>query len=76
MASKSNQQVSDKHWYKASWQIGNGSLRAFLGVTSMVVLGETTRSERALQSLIQLSVRLSVIVLKMSLWGTTGHMEL
>ena len=58
MASKSNQQVSDKHWYKASWQIGNGSLRAFLGVTNMNALGETFRSERAIQSLIQLSVRL------------------
>ncbi len=53
MVIRSNEQVSDKYLYKPSLQIDNGSLRAFLGVTSMIVLAETTRSERALQSLVQ-----------------------
>ena len=43
--------------FKTSLQIDNGSLRAFLGVTNTIALGETTRSEKALQSLKQLSVR-------------------
>jgi len=52
------QLISEKCGYKASLQIDNGFLRAFLGVTNTFVLGELTRSERALQSLEQLSVRL------------------
>ena len=44
--------------FKTSLQSDSGSLRAFLGVTNTIALGKTTRSERALQSLKQLSVRL------------------
>ena len=44
--------------FKTSLQIDSGSIRAFLGVTNTIALGETTRSEKALQSLKQLSVRL------------------
>ncbi len=58
MVIESNQSISEKCGYKASSQIDSGSLRAFLGVTNTIALGETTRSEKALQSLKQLSVRL------------------
>jgi len=58
MVIRSNQRISEKCGYKASSQIDSGSLRAFLGVTNTIALGETTRSEKALQSLKQLSVRL------------------
>lgn len=58
MVIESNQPISEKCGHKASSQIDNGSLRAFLGVTNTIALAETTRSEKALQSLKQLSVRL------------------
>lgn len=58
MAIESNHSISEKCGYKASSQVDNGFLRAFLGVTNTIALGETTRSEKALQSLKQLSVRL------------------
>lgn len=58
MVFRSNQWISEKSGHKASLQIDNGSLRAFLGVTNTNALAETTRSEKALQSLKQLSVRL------------------
>ena len=58
MVIESSQPISEKCGYKASLQIDNGSLRAFLGVTNTIALGETTRSEKALQSLKQLSMRL------------------
>ena len=58
MVIESNQPISEKCGYKASLQIDNGSLRAFLGVTNTITLGEIARSERALQSLKPLSVRL------------------
>ena len=58
MVIRSNQRISEKSGYKASLQIDSGSLGAFLGVDNTIALGETTRSERALQSLEQLSVRL------------------
>jgi len=44
--------------FKTSLQIDNGSLRAFLGTANTIALGEIIRSERALQSLKPLSVRL------------------
>ncbi|CAI3962328.1 hypothetical protein MIT1002_02481 [Alteromonas macleodii] len=44
--------------FKTSLQIDSGSLRAFLGTANTIALGELTRSEKALQSLKQLSVRL------------------
>jgi len=53
----SNQPISEKCGYKASSQIDNGFLRAFLGTINTIALGEITRSERALQSLKQLGVR-------------------
>ena len=56
MVIESNQPISEKCGYKASLQIDNGFLRAFLGTINMIALGEVTRSERALQSLKQLSV--------------------
>ena len=58
MVTNSSQPISEKCGYKASLQIDNGFLRAFLGTISTTALGEITRSERALQSLKQLSVRL------------------
>jgi len=58
MVIESNQPIGEKCRYKASSQIDSGSLRAFLGTTNTIALGEITRSERALQSLKQLSVRL------------------
>lgn len=58
MVIRSNQRISDKCGHIVSLQIDSGSLRAFLGVTNTIALGETTRSEKALKSLKQLSVRL------------------
>ena len=58
MVTSSSQRISVKHRHKASLQIDNGSLGAFLGVTNTIALGKTTRSERALQSLKHLSMRL------------------
>lgn len=58
MVIESNQPISEKCGYKALLQVDNGSLWAFLGVTNTIALGETTRSEKALQSLKQLSMRL------------------
>ena len=58
MVIRSNQRISDKCGHIVSLQIVNGSLRAFLDITNTIALGETTRSEKALQSLKQLSMRL------------------
>jgi len=58
MVTNSSQRISEKCGYKASLQIDNRSLRAFLGVTNTITLGEIARSDRALQSLKPLSVRL------------------
>ena len=58
MVIESNQPISEKCGYKASLQIDNGFLRAFLGTINTIALGKLTRSEKALQSLKQLSVRL------------------
>ena len=58
MVIRSNQRISDKCGHIVSLQIDSGSLRAFLGMTNKIALGEIIRSERALQSLKQLSVRL------------------
>ena len=58
MVIESSQPISEKCGYKASSQIDNGFLRAFLGVINTIALGELTRSERALQSIKHLSVRL------------------
>ena len=58
MVTNSSQRISEKRGYKASLQIDNRSLWAFLGVTNTITLGEIARSERALQSLKPLSMRL------------------
>ena len=44
--------------FKTSLKIDSASLRAFLGTINTIALGEITRSERALQSLEHLSMRL------------------
>jgi hypothetical protein len=58
MVIESNQPTGEKCGYKASLQIDNSFLRAFLGTINTIILGEITRSERALQCLKPLSVRL------------------
>lgn len=58
MVIRSNQRISEKSGFKVSLQIDSGSLRAFLGTTNTIALGGINRSEKALQSLKQLSVRL------------------
>ncbi len=58
MVIRSNQRISERSGYKASLQIDSGSLRASLGTTNTIALGGINRSERAAQSLKQLSVRL------------------